>query len=234
MAKIIPIDGGTIRTPTEKDKITIVGSTGSGKTVGALWHLSHARFDVRPYIIIDHKIGEDDIDTIDCPRIDVGELPKYPGLYICNPRPSQQKDLDDMLMGVYERTNCGLYLDETSMFDPDGDGLTACITQGRSKRIPMIMSTQRPVGISRLCFTEAQFVQVYRLSDKRERNTARNFVPIPELYKGEKLPDFWSFYYDISRDKLNALKPVPKAGVSLLRIEARLQALDAVPRRRYI
>jgi hypothetical protein len=139
-----------------------------------------------------------------------------------------------MLMGVYERENCGLYLDEGYMFDPDGPGLLACITQGRSKRIPVITLSQRPVGISRFCFTEAQFIQAYALFDKRERQTARNFVPIPEYHKGEPLPEFWSYYFDVKKRQLNALRPVPKASISLGVIERRLQALDRMPRRRYI
>lgn len=234
MAKVIPITNGKFRLPDVRDRITIVGSTGSGKTVGALWHLSHASFDVRPYVIVDHKIDEN-ISQIDCPHIGVGEVPTHPGLYVCNPLASEKDAVDNYLMSIWERENIGLYLDEGYMFDPDGPGLIACYTQGRSKRIPIITLSQRPVSISRFAFSEPQFIQCYRLIDARDRKTVRNFAPIPPLYKGEKLPEYWSFYYDVGRDQLNALRPVPNAASSLARIEQRLQALERdKPRRRYI
>jgi hypothetical protein len=236
MAKIIPIDGGSFRLPSARDRITVVGPTGSGKTVAGLWHLSHATFDVRPYIIIDHK-GDENLQQIDCPQVELGALPRKPGLYYCNPLATQTDAVDNYLMAVWAHENIGLYLDEGYMFDRDGGGLIACYTQGRSKRIPMITCSQRPTGISRFAFSEAQFFQVFPFTDKRETGTARNFAPIPDYYKGELLPEQWSWYFDVKRRKMHAMKPVSSPAQSLARIEARLQAMDEIktePRRRYI
>lgn len=234
MAKIILINGAGFRLPSARDRITILGPTGSGKTVAGLWHLSHASFDVRPFVIIDHK-GDDNLRMIDCPQVELGEIPKHPGLYYCNPLATQLEEVDNYLLDIWAQENIGLYLDEGYMFDRDGQGLIACYTQGRSKRIPMITLSQRPTGISRFAFSEAQFFQVFPFIDKRETNTARNFAPIPELYKGEPLPEQWSWYYDVKKRKSVPLKPVSKPGESLARIEARLQALQVEsPRRRYI
>lgn len=234
MAKIIPVNGASFRLPSARDRITVLGPTGSGKTIAGLWHLSHASFDVRPFIIIDHK-GDENLQQIDCPQVELGEIPKHPGLYYCNPLATQLEEVDNYLLDVWAQENIGLYLDEGYMFDRDGQGLIACYTQGRSKKIPMITLTQRPTGISRFAFSEAQFFQVFPFIDKRETAIARNFAPVPEYYKGEPLPEHWSWYYDVKKRASVPLRPVPKPGEILARIEARLQAMQVdAPRRRYI
>ena len=102
MAKIIPIDGDKIRLPGMRDRITIIGPTGCGKTHAAMWHLSNASFTSRPFIVIDPK-REELVSQIDgAEYIAVGEIPKYPGIYVVNPIPSDAPLLDKMLMDVWE------------------------------------------------------------------------------------------------------------------------------------
>jgi hypothetical protein len=228
MAKIIPIDGG-IRLPGPRDRVTIVGRTGSGKTQAGVWHLSNASFDARPWIIVDPK-RDDTVAKIEgAEEIELTDkkLPTHPGIYTVHPLPHQADELDAFFMRVWERENIGLYCDEGYMC-ADGSGFLACLTQGRSKRIPMIILSQRPVSVSRFCFSEASFFQCFHLNDKRDKQTVRNFAPIPET----GMPDFWSWYYDVSKNKMYKLKPVPSADVTLEYIITKLDARP--PRKRYL
>jgi hypothetical protein len=224
MAKVIPFEGGTFRLPSLRDRLVNIGETGSGKSWAAIWHLSNANFETRPYVIIDPK-NEDDIATIDAEEIEVGYVPKAPGMYVMHPftRGDMQR-VDDFFMDCWAKENIGIYLDE-AMFCVDGDGLTAVLTQGRSKRIPMIINTQRPVELNRLAFNQASFFQVFPFNDKREMKTINNFFTIPELYKGEPLPNFWSHYRDIQMRSNYVLRPVPPVTESVARINARLEAM---------
>lgn len=206
--------------PSKRDRITIVGRTGGGKTQAALWHLSHQNFDTQPWVIFDYKM-EDAINSIEgAEHIDVGYIPKHPGIYIAHPLPSQGPEVDEHLFAIWGKEKIGVYCDEGYMMG-EGMGFLACLTQGRSKRIPMIVLTQRPVSISRFVFSEAQYFQIFSLNDKRDIKTVNSFAPIPF---GVPLKEFHSYYYDVKKDVVNILKPVPMEDVTLQRIEDKLGA----------
>jgi len=228
MAKVIPIDGDKIRLPGPRDRITIIGPTGSGKTHAALWHLSNASFNVRPFVVIDPKREELVAQIEDAEYIDVGEVPNEPGIYVVNPIPSDAPLLDKMLMDIWEHENIGIWIDEGLMFGT-GDGIDACFTQGRSKHIPMIMLMQRPIWVSRFAISEATFIQYFGLEDKRDQQTVRGFTKIPVA---DTLPRFHSYYYDVPRKQNYLWKPMPSADYILGRINSRLSELR--PKRKVI
>jgi len=218
MSKVIPIEGEKIRLPGPRDRITVIGPTGSGKTHAALWHLSNASFTTRPYIVIDPK-REDLISQIyHAEYIGIGEIPKHPGIYVINPVPSEAPLVDKLLTDVWDHENIGLWIDEGLMFGT-GDGIDACFTQGRSKQIPMIMLMQRPVWVSRFAISEATFIQYFGLEDERDQKTVHAFAKIPV---DEHLKRFHSFYYDVPRKKNYLFTPMPSADKILCRINTRL------------
>lgn len=229
MAKIIPIDQGKIRLPGPRDRVTVIGPTGSGKTHAALWHLSHATFDVRPYVIIDPK-REELIAQIDgAEYVDIGEIPKQPGIYVINPIPSDAPLVDEYLMQIWDHENVGIWMDESLQFG-NTDGVDAVLTQGRSKRIPVIMLMQRPTWVSRFAVSEATFIQYFGLYDKRDQAIVRGFaenlpVEIP-------LEQYHSFYYDVPKRRNYHFKPMPDANTILDRINARLDNMK--PQRKII
>ena len=229
MAKIIPIDGDKIRLPGARDRITIIGPTGSGKTHAAMWHLSNASFTARPFVVIDPKREELVSQIEGAEYIGVGELPKYPGIYVVNPIPSDAPLLDKMLIDIWDKENIGIWIDEGLMFGT-GDGIDACFTQGRSKKIPMIMLMQRPVWVSRFAVSEATFIQYFGLSDRRDRQTVSAFAE--NLPVDQPLDKFHSFYYDVSRKRNYHFKPMPEASKILDKINARLAELK--PQRKVI
>lgn len=199
-----------------------MGRTGSGKSQAALWHLSLASIETRPWIILDFK-GDDAINSIDlAEHIEYADVHKKlsPGVYVLHPTPGEKEQMEKFMYGVWGRENTGVLVDEGYMMQ-DNDAFLACLTQGRSKQIPMIVLTQRPAWISRFVFSEADFYQVFALNDERDRKTISSFVP-GDFRRAKKLPDYHSYYYDVGKDQLNTLGPVPEMEEILEKIDSRL------------
>src|SRR5579862_8316594 len=137
----------TFRIPGGDARTTVIGATGSGKTTCAAWLLSKQRLDLRPWVILDFK-REPLFDAVGIPPIIETSLsakpPKKPGLYVICPRPGEEDALEAWLWRVWEAENVGLFVDEASLI-PERDAFRAILQQGRSKRLPVIACTQRPV-----------------------------------------------------------------------------------------
>jgi hypothetical protein len=231
MAKIIPIDDkDKIRLPGVSDRITIVGHTGSGKSQAAMWHLSNTNFDKRPWVLVDPK-GEEKINAIEgLEHLEIGEIPKYPGLYAVHPTQYEQEELDDYLYAILQHGNIGCYFDEAFLCG-NGSGFTTFLIQGRSQHCPAITLNQRPVLVSRFAFSETQFFQCFALTDDRDYKTLRGFAKVPS-FEEENLPEFWSYYYDVRWKRCYKMKPVPSIDVILESIATKLDMRE--PRRKYI
>lgn len=192
------------RLPDSSQRVSVFGRTGTGKSVFALDLLSKANFDEQPWVIVDYK-REDLINSIDRIReIGLTELPTKAGLYRVHPHPSDADGVNAFLMRVWEKENTGLFFDEAHML-PDADGLSAVYTQGRSKRIPAITVSQRPVWVSRFGFTQSDFFAVFHLNDEKDEQKAGSFMPRGALKR--RLPDYWSKWYDVAQDALFTLRP---------------------------
>lgn len=202
MASGFRIPGGDART-------TVIGATGSGKTTCGLWLLSLQRFDKRPWLIIDPK-GEPTFDVVGFPPIEEWSLssrpPRQKGLYLVSPLPNQDEELEQFLWRVFERGNLGLYIDEAALMPGPRGAYQAILQQGRSKRIPVISCTQRPVGVERPVFSEATYYCIYRLSDRRDYKVVEGFVPAD---LSAPLPPHEWRWYDVPRNKLLTMAPVP-------------------------
>ena len=184
--------------------MTIIGRTGSGKTVAGAWQLTQRSLDTLPWIIIDFK-RDAVLNRMGAEETSLAQLPRRPGLYICHPLPDDREQVDDLLWRIWERGKTGLLFDEGYMVS----GLAsfrAILTQGRSKRIPAIIHSQRPVWLDRFVFSESEFFQVFWLQDARDRKTVQAFLPFDT---NERLPDYHSTWYDVVRDRATRLKPVP-------------------------
>jgi len=196
------------RYPGGDARTICIGATGTGKTTCAAWLLSAQRFDKRPWIIVDFK-REALFDQVGIPPIQQISLssrpPKKPGLYLVCPRPDQDDALEDWLWRVWERENTGLFVDEASLM-PDKDAFRAILQQGRSKRIPTISCTQRPVDVKRALFSEASYFCVYRMQDKRDYKVVEGFLPAD---LSAPLPRYHWHWYDVARNRLMHMGPVP-------------------------
>lgn len=224
----MPKNDSQIRLPNDTHRIAIVGRTGSGKTQAAMWHLSNAAIDEMPWVAINHK-GDKSIDGIKKARdIDFGTVPEYAGIYRLHPRPTEEDNaaLDDYLFKLLEKEDVGIYIDEGYMIKRV-DALNACLTQGRSKHIPMIVLTQRPVRVSPFVFSECDFMQVFQLLKKRDKQTIEDNSRI-DMEK--ELPPYHSYYYDVSRNQVTKFGPVP----SMAKIQARIDSKLPDKRRNWL
>ena len=213
-----------------KQRHAIMGRTGSGKTVFGAHVLSHAAFDKQPYVIVDYK-GDELLNQIPyVEEIGYSDVPKHPGLYIIHPRVDQPDDMEKFLWRIWEKENTGLFIDEAYMMPKSGPAhhgaYTALLTQGRSKRIPMINLTQRPKMISNFVFTESDFFSVFHLQWKDDVKKAMEFVPV-DLER--ELPDFHSWYHSVPKRTTFGLLPSPDEDTILNRFDVRL-----APKRRFL
>jgi hypothetical protein len=196
------------RFPAGDQRTTILGATGSGKSTCGLWLLSNQRLDKRPWVIFDFK-REAFFDRVGFPPITALDLdarpPKKPGLYLVSPRPGEDDYVERFIWRLWERENVGLYVDEAPLM-PDRDAFAAVLQQGRSKRMPVIACTQRPVGVARGLFSEANFVCVYDILDERDFKTVQGVVPA-EMSRPLKW-HYWRWFDRERRVVLN-MSPVP-------------------------
>ena len=211
------------RLPGASDRIVIVGRTGSGKTQAAIFHLSRQDFDARPWIIIDYK-GDDLIRGIKkAEQIDYSIVPDDPGIYILSVLPGEEDELSEWFRKVWEHENVGVYIDEGYMVGQRDKWFNACLTQGRSKRITMIILSQRPLWMSRFAFSEASFIQVFSLTDADDMKVVQRFMKGDS--KGDvtsQLKRYHSFYYDVGENKVVLFSPVPSGKELLQTINSRL------------
>ena len=191
--------------PNDTQRCTIIGRTGSGKTQAGIWQLSERSYTSMPWIVFDFK-RDPLIDRIPYSiPLALGTIPKESGLYIVRPIPGEDEAVEAYLWEIWGVGNIGVFADEGAMFR-HSNGFKALLTQGRSKHIPMIILNQRPVDITRFAFSEADFLQIFLLTDVRDRKTIAGYVD----YDFERpLPRYYSIWYDVAEARANILRPVP-------------------------
>lgn len=217
------------RFPSDSERVSIVGRTGSGKTQLGAWLLSHMRFDKMPYIIIDYK-GDDLLNSIEnIIPVDAKSLPKpkQPGIYIAHMHPHDEEGIETILMKMWEQERTGLFVDEAFMIPKNSPAFMGILTQGRSKKIPSIVLSQRPVLLSKFVFTEADHFSVFHLNHEGDRKKVGEYLP-KHVGHDESPPEFHSHWYDVKRNESFLLKPVPDRDRILERFSGKLK-----PKRRF-
>jgi len=206
--------------PNNTQRHAIFGRTGSGKTVAGLWALQRRNYDKSPWIIIDFK-GDATIAQIPgLEEISVkSKPPKKPGLYVVRPLPGVDDDaLDIMLWKIWENGKTGVFVDEGYMIPRLNKAYMSLLTQGRSKRIPIITLSQRPAWISPWILSESEFIQVFRLTTKADHERVAQFMPGADV---NTLNEYHSWYYNILKSELILLAPVPRENEILDRFDAK-------------
>lgn len=203
----------TFRLPGAEDRTVVIGPTGSGKTVLGAWVLSKQNFEVRPWVALDYKdeVLWDEVGDPPMRPLRLGDMPGKRGLYRMPVLPHQEEDLEDWLWKIWERGDVGLFCDEVSLI-PRKHAFKAILRQGRSKRIPVISCTQRPVDCEREVFTESQYRSLFGIEDLH-----RDYPVIRGLFGNNdvrpmiaELPRHWSLWFDARQKKLDTLRPVPE------------------------
>lgn len=212
----------TFRFPRSSDRVFVCGQTGSGKTFGGVWVLSNMDIDARPWIVLDFK-NDDLINGISkAQNLEYGDpLPTKPGIYILKCRPEDNERLHELFERILSRGDIGVYVDEGLVIGQNNAGFNACLTQGRSLGIPMIILSQRPVKCSTWILSESTFWMVFFLIKKSDREKVADDTPLPINYT-ESLEEHCSYWYDVKKRALFKLKPVPDEVELLARIDAKL------------
>jgi hypothetical protein len=216
-----------IKFPGPDDRLYILGRTKQGKTTAALWHLSGHDFRSQPWCIFDTK-GDPNIDWLcnslpQIKEIGVFDTPGETGLYHVRPTRDQMQEVDAMLGRIWDNQNCGVFIDEGYTIIPNSN-LIACLTQGRTRKIPMIVLTQRPAWITKFVESEADFVQVFNLSRRDDRKKVADVVH--GLNVDYRLDRYCSYWYNVGDDELVQFGPVPDKTVILQNFRASLPPED--------
>lgn len=228
-----------MRLPDTSQRLLVLGRTGSGKTRAAYWHLAQRNLNYMPWIVLNHK-AEKLIDNAPGAQfVELDFVPKKPGLYIYHPIPEQDDErVTKLLWQIHARENAGIYVDEGYMVDRKDPAMQAILTQGRSKHIPMVILSQRPVWLTRFAVSESDFYQLFELTDRADRDRVKSFIPTDleywmasEVNQEPKLPQYHSLYYDVSKRKLEMIKPVPGDEVMHGMIESQL--VDSKTKRKF-
>jgi len=217
--------------PDDTQRISIVGRTGSGKTLAAMWHLSNADFDVKPWVIYDFKCDPSlaKIGALDgAVHIDTNFVPRRPGLYFVHPHPDDNDAVREHMWNIWRQENTGVYVDEGLMIGLYNPAFRSLLTQGRSKHIPMIILSQRPAWLDRFVFSESDFFQVFQLNHSEDRKKMMGYVP---ANIAAPLPQYHSYYHDVSEAETVVMKPVPPVEDTLQAIESKLQSMRQRKRR---
>lgn len=216
-----------IQLPGIEDRTLVIGRTGSGKTIAGLFLLSRMPVDQMPWVIINYK-KDKNINAIPYAHfIEVGQVPTEPGVYIVQPLPSQDDEMSAYLMAIWDAENIGVFVDEGVMLARN-DALDNILIQGRSKQIPVIILSQRPVGISRFAFTESQYMMIFPNQDRRERKVIGEFTPLEDKTDLDDylLPRYHFYYYDVNDNKITPSKPVPNLDAILNVFASKLKPAD--------
>lgn len=209
------------RFPKDSEHIAIFGRNGSGKTQFATWMLSERSFDRMPWIVLNFK-GDDLIEAIPGRKeYDLkSRIPSSPGIYVSNAGihdKDDQETLDAFFHRAWEKQKVGIYVDEGYM----ASGLKwfrACMSQGRSRRIPLMVLSQRPVWMDRFVWSEASIFVAFDLNLQDDKDTADRMIP---GYRRVKLKPFHAVYHDVKADKTAILTPAPDRDSILRRFRER-------------
>lgn len=204
----MPKDKASFVLPGAADRTIVIGGTGTGKTVAGAWLLSKQRFDKRAWVALDFKneILWDRVGDPPMRELRLGKLPGKRGLYRMHVNPGEEDALEDWLWKIWNQENVGLFVDEVTLL-PQRSAMKAILRQGRSKLIPVIGCTQRPVDIDREFFTESQYKMIFRLDDIRDYKTVQMFTGGVNVET--RLQPYWSYWIDTKQGERFILKPCP-------------------------
>jgi len=210
--------------PRDDQRVVVIGSTGGGKTQAGVWQLSERSIDVIPWYILDYKRDKliNKIPFLKEATL-TDPIAETPGVYIVHPLPDEDEAVEQFLWNIWNHENVGLFIDEAYMLKKS-PAFRALLTQGRSKNIPMITLTQRPVWVTQFVFSEANYYQIFWLQHFQDRKTIQPYLSF-DLEK--RLSPYWSVWYDISADATFVLKPVPGEAQILERFRSRLGTVAA-------
>ena len=190
--------------PAKGEHAILIGKTGSGKTSLAIWIM--LRIPTAPIVIYDTKL-EPKFTKLPASKVvitieEMMEAAQDVTVDYVIVRPpetmlGEPAKLDDYLWRQYlSLPDTVAYLDEGAEFHTSGGspfkGLLSLMARGRSKGITTIVSTQRPLKISRSIVSEMTKAYIFMMQDRRERQVLDNLIP---EFSRLPLPKAHAFYF---------------------------------------
>lgn len=217
--------------PRDDEHTAVVGRNGTGKTMLGAFLLAKQDLTKKTWLVLDYK-GEEIFGALERARIiGFNDVPQEPGLFILKSRPDLETQTENWLWRIWEREGAGLMVDEAYMLPSylsKNGAFQAILTQGRSKRIPVLTLTQRPVRVSPFAFSEASHVAVFDLNAKADRRTVEDrtgegfmsWLP-PDFPDG--LPKYHARWYAVKSNTPYVVRPVPEAKKIVAMIDGQLK-----------
>lgn len=196
------------RLPNDTNRTVVIGSTGSGKSVFGMWLMGTCQtLDWRNgrVICFDWK-GDNLLQSLGAKPLGLHQNPPTrPGLYLVSPDPEDLAGVDAFLYKCWQEEDIGLFFDEAAELEKSKE-INRIMKQGRSKHIPCISCTQRPVWLPRCIFSEAEYFALLRLNDRDDQNTVKRFI---NADVNKRRAEYSSLWYDVARDRAHEFSPVP-------------------------
>jgi hypothetical protein len=208
-------------------RVTVAGRTGSGKTTLACYLMERspqtwvvmnpkhtAGYKFLPGIVVLNKYDEKQLKR-------EMERAKYVALNLSGDQASAEY-MDAITERLHHSfRNLGLCFDELYTAHTGsgkaGPGLTGWLTRGRELRQSFLGLTQRPVWVSRFCFSEADCIISMDLTLEADRRVLYEHTG-QEPFLDRQLNHKW-LSYDVSEDRLDLYGPVPVKGPAVNRTE---------------
>jgi hypothetical protein len=214
----------TFELPRGEEQTYIVGRNGTGKSQLGAFLVAKRNLKSQPWIILDYKREKIYNGLEHVQYIDFNEIPKHPGLYILHglPDDDSQSRMEKWLWKAWEGESFGIVADEGYMLPTNRNGaFQALLTTGRSKDIPMITLSQRPVEISRFVPSEASHIVAFDLNHRKDRATLGEYLP-DKFFDDGPLPPYHSRWYRVKKNTGHVVKPVPDAETIMDMIDRQL------------
>lgn len=194
----------------------VAGRTGSGKTVLANWLIKRSP---QRWIIFNpkHTAGYDalpDVEVLDGFNAKKLERAIFNARFVLlnfKAEESEPRFMDACVGWIHNQyDNLGLCADELYTLHDSGrplPGLTGWLTRGRERRQSFVGLTQRPVWISRFCFSESDYIGGMALQLASDRKAMMQNAGRAEFLK--KLDPHQWLWYTVATDSLGLYGPVP-------------------------
>lgn len=209
-----------IRFPDETQHMALAGRTGSGKTYAALEMLSIRNMDDMAWVIIDHKRDEA-IKSLPAERLnpDALLLPQR-GLHViwADMTDSGRDSLDGFLQRAFKRGKIGIYVDEGHLLGPS-PAVRNILVAGRSKRVPIMWTSQRAHYIDPFIWSQCSFYRVFQLQTVHDIKRFNENFPM----KWKAPDEYCSWYYDVSKGKVHYLAPSHPIENTIARLDKSLR-----------
>jgi hypothetical protein len=209
-----------IREPDETQHVAIAGRTGSGKTTAGLEMLSKRDMEGMAWVVIDHKRDEN-IKALPAETLNPNTmmLPQR-GLHVvyADISSDSKENLEGLFHRAFRRGNIGFYIDEGHLLG-NSPALRHILVAGRSKRVPVMWTSQRAAWIDPFIWSQASFYRVFQLQTEADRKRFNENFPMKYTQPAE----YHSYYYDVSKGNLAYLAPAGEFDNTLNRLTSKLK-----------